>query len=457
MWSRGRLSAVASALAVAAWCGACTSILGDFSAGAGASDGGGSLDSTTDSKADSNGLEGSSQADSASEASLDAEAKDSGCASAVCVTQIGANGHHTCVTLSDQTVRCWGSNTYGECGPNADGGQTPVAVPGLGPVRTVRVSDTASCALLLDGSVWCWGDNSHGTLGVRDAGGLEPDGASIPSPLPAQVVAAGTAAELGVGAYHACIVTNTTPTELMCWGENTLGQAGVADASTVFAPTVVPTTNALRVTLAAFDTCFVRSTAPSGECFGDNAYGQLGNGKTPDDGGIDKLAHPVPSPVDFGAWGPISNFVHSTGYHTGIVLQSGQVALWGANGNGQLGLGQDSGGESNTPTLVPDFDDVTDLSFPQYASCALRADGTVWCWGSTAYGETGNTTNGGSIQYAPTQVPGLTQVTAIAAGLDHVCALVEGGTVECWGWNVDGELGRATSAAFDPSPAPVQF
>jgi alpha-tubulin suppressor-like RCC1 family protein len=100
---------------------------------------------------------------------------------------------------------------------------------------------------------------------------------------------------------------------------------------------------------------------------------------------------------------------------------------------------------------------VTDLSFPQYASCALRADGTVWCWGSTAYGETGNTTNGGSIQYAPTQVPGLTQVTAIAAGLDHVCALVEGGTVECWGWNVDGELGRATSAAFDPSPAPVQF
>jgi alpha-tubulin suppressor-like RCC1 family protein len=452
MWSRGRLVALGSAVVVAL-SGACTSLLGDFSSGVGPNDAGGTVDSRT--------VEASSpRGDAEGEASLDAGGQDSGgCASAVCATAIGANGHHTCVTLSDQTLRCWGSNTYGECGPNADGGPTPVTVPGLGPVRYARAGDTATCALLIDGSVWCWGDNSRGTLGVADAGGLEADGASIAVPVPIQVVDAGTAAVLGVGAYHACIVTTATPAELLCWGSNAFGQAGVPDASTVFTPTVVPTTNVIRVVLGAFETCVQRSDAPLGECFGDNVNGELGLGITGDagDSGTDKLPHPVPAAVDLGAWGPIATFVHSTGYHMGVVLQSGQVATWGANNDGQLGLGDDSGASQPTPALIPDFDDVTEMSFTQYSSCAARSDGTVWCWGSTAYGQTGSSTNGGPVQYAPAQVPGLSQVANITAGLDHVCALLDGGSVECWGWNTAGELGRSTSAAFDPSPAPVQF
>jgi alpha-tubulin suppressor-like RCC1 family protein len=141
----------------------------------------------------------------------------------------------------------------------------------------------------------------------------------------------------------------------------------------------------------------------------------------------------------------------------GVVLKSGFIATWGQDNDGQLGSLDDSGASQPTPTLVASFDEVTDMAFLQYASCALRADGTVWCWGSTVYGETGSSANGGPVQYAPAEVQGLAHVTAITAGLNHVCALIADGTVDCWGWNTDGALGRATTAVFDPSPAPVEF
>jgi alpha-tubulin suppressor-like RCC1 family protein len=254
----------------------------------------------------------------------------------------------------------------------------------------------------------------------------------------------------------------------MCWGFNNFGQAGVSGASSVFSPTVVPTTNAITLTLGAFETCFLRSDSPVGECIGDNVYGELGQGIASDAGdggdasdasgsGTDNLPHPVPATVDVGSLGLISTFAHSTGNQMGVVLKSGQIATWGQDNEGQLGLLDDSGTSLPTPTLVPSFDEVTDMSFMQYGACALRVDGTVWCWGSTAYGETGSTANSGPVQYTPAQVQGLSNVTAITAGLDHVCALIDGGTVDCWGWNTDGALGRATSAVFDPTPAPVEF
>jgi alpha-tubulin suppressor-like RCC1 family protein len=451
---------------------ACTSLLGDFAigqVGADASD----LDvNAADARSDG-GRESSTSADSGVEPADDAPVDspsdvlpdslfDAGgdadaCASATCVTFITANGHHSCATMSDETVRCWGSNDLGESGPNADGGRTPVTVSGLGPVRYARAGDSSTCALLVDGSVWCWGSDARGILGKPDASRFEPDGAAIAYPAPVQVVGPGTASTLATGAYHACLLTTASPSQVMCWGENGNGQSGIADASLVLAPATLPETDVIRLGLGAFETCLLRSVAPFGECIGENVYGELGRGIVGDAAGTDSLSHPTPAAVAFGNWGALTDFVHSTGYHMGVVLQSGQIATWGADNLGQLGLANDSGASDPTPALVPSLNQVTQMSFMQYASCALRADGTVWCWGSTAYGETGSNASTGPVQYAPVQIPGLANVTQISAGLDHVCALIAGGSVECWGWNADGELGRATTAAFDPSPMPVEF
>jgi alpha-tubulin suppressor-like RCC1 family protein len=140
-----------------------------------------------------------------------------------------------------------------------------------------------------------------------------------------------------------------------------------------------------------------------------------------------------------------------------MVLQSGEVAMWGANSFGQLGIPYDSGSPQATPALVPMFGQVVQLSLTQYATCARRVDGSVWCWGSTLYGQTGSSANLGPVQARPAQVAGVTDAKLLAAGFNHVCALLGDGSIDCWGWNASGQLGRSTASPFDPMPAPVQF
>jgi alpha-tubulin suppressor-like RCC1 family protein len=440
---------------------ACTSVLGDFSSGPGSAGDGGVtvLDATT-----------TDVSAATPEASVDAgtvpgdepiEPGDAACGDAPCATQVSANGNHTCALMADETVRCWGSNTSGESiwnGPSVV--NVPTVVSGIGPARDIRIGDRFACVLLVDQSVWCWGDNTSDMLGTADAGfarDAAPDAARVPSP-PLQVVGPGTASLLGLGAYHACLITTADAGQVMCWGQNGYGQSGGTSPAPVASPTVVPVTQAVRLELGAFESCVVRSnlaSGPEGECMGENVYGELGRGAA-DASATDNLIHSTLAAVNFGAWGPLVNFSHSTGYHMGAIFSSGDIALWGDNSNGQLGP-QVDGGASAIPMLLPGFNDVTQLSFPEFSSCALRVDGTVWCWGSTAFGQNGSTAIVGAVQATPSQVLGISGATQIAAGLNHVCALVGPGIVECWGENDSNQLGRTTTANYDPTPAPVQF
>ncbi len=453
------------AVAVTVCGGACTSVLGDFSSAPGLAGDGGAIDATT-----------SDVSPAALEASADAgtlpgdesvETADAACGDGPCATSVAANGNHSCAVMADETVRCWGSNTYGESiwnGPMVI--DVPTVVTGIGPAKQVRLGDRFGCALLVDESVWCWGDDTSDMLGTADAGfaaDAAPDAARVPSP-PLQVVGPGTAGALAAGAYHACLITAADAGQLMCWGQNGYGQAGAGGPAPVASPTMVPVTGSLRLGLGAFESCVVRGEAfggPTGECMGQNSTGELGRGlsadASADASGTDNLIHPTPQAVQFGAaWGPVVTFAHSAGYHMGAVFLNGSIALWGDNSNGQLGQPIDAGA-SPTPMLLTTFNDVTQLSFPEFSSCALRVDGSVWCWGSTAFGQNGSTANVGPTQVAPAQVVGLSGVTQIAAGLNHVCALVGAGIVECWGLNDNNQLGRTTGPNYDPIPAPVQF
>jgi len=158
----------------------------------------------------------------------------------------------------------------------------------------------------------------------------------------------------------------------------------------------------------------------------------------------------------------------AAGYaHACAVLSNETVACWGDNSFGQLGveLAADGGtpfvpgleigdGQGTaTPTVVAGLSNVTAIAAGVTHTCALLSGGTVECWGSNDYGELGTTLstscNGGvdTCSPTPTPVPGLSNVTAIAVGgdgiqdADHICALISGGEVQCWGLNDDGELG----------------
>ncbi|MFD7976088.1 hypothetical protein [Streptomyces sp. NPDC059071] len=139
---------------------------------------------------------------------------------------------------------------------------------------------------------------------------------------------------------------------------------------------------------------------------------------------------------------------------------------WGSNGSGELGDGTTTL-RSTTPVRIcggapcpTPFDDVIAVDAGINHSVALRADGTVWAWGSNVSGQLGNGTNTNST--TPVQVCAvgatapctdfLTGVTAVAAGAAHVVALRANGTVVAWGGNDSGQLGNGTNA---PSNVPV--
>lgn len=84
--------------------------------------------------------------------------------------------------------------------------------------------------------------------------------------------------------------------------------------------------------------------------------------------------------------------------------------------------------------------------------CALLYDGRVYCWGKNAYGQLGNGTTTASA--APRQVAGVTTAVAIAAAdtamggpLEHACAVLATGSVVCWGYNGQGQLGNGTTTS----------
>lgn len=138
--------------------------------------------------------------------------------------------------------------------------------------------------------------------------------------------------------------------------------------------------------------------------------------------------------------------VAAGGFHSCALLPEASVACWGLNHLGQLGIGTSGfGTESYVPVPVPGLTDVVEVSLGQFHTCALLGDGSVSCWGGNALGQLGDGTNVDSP--VPVVVSTITNAVAISSGSGglHTCALLAGGTVSCWGQNLEGELGDGTN------------
>jgi len=124
---------------------------------------------------------------------------------------------------------------------------------------------------------------------------------------------------------------------------------------------------------------------------------------------------------------------------------AGKVVAYGLNESAQLGTS--AGSRRDTPASVPTLSDVTAVAGGWYHSLALKSNGTVWAWGTNAYGQLGDGTSSVTtdFQRPPMQVLGLTNVTAIKAGSTHSLALKSDGTVWAWGHNMLGTLGDGTN------------
>jgi len=174
-------------------------------------------------------------------------------------------------------------------------------------------------------------------------------------------------------------------------------------------------------------TCAVLSIG-SVQCWGDNDFGQLGNGSY--------TGSRVPTPVS----GLANATTVSLGYyHACAVLGGGTVQCWGAGET--LGNGTTTG--SNVPVTVSGIANATSVSAGQSHTCALLTSGGVRCWGDNSYGQLGN----GSYNYGnvPVTVSGISNAIAVSAGQFHTCALLIGGAIQCWGYNRSGRLGNGNT------------
>jgi hypothetical protein len=131
----------------------------------------------------------------------------------------------------------------------------------------------------------------------------------------------------------------------------------------------------------------------------------------------------------------------------------GSVTCWGINDFGELGFPSDGGSAvyAPTPIALPAGRSAVHLAVGSQHVCALLDDATVACWGANDANQCGSDAIGGE-QDTPVVVTHVANVTYLAAGANHTCAVIGGTQVVCWGANDAGQLGNGSFNTGEPQP-----
>lgn len=248
------------------------------------------------------------------------------------------------------------------------------------------------------------------------------------------------------GWFHTCITLESGLAA--CWGNNAYGQIG--DGSNAMRNLAEPTpvvelSGITKIVAGARHSCALLETGNI-RCWGEGKLGQLGRG--PDLAGtyIPKDVIGVERVIDLDA-----------GYYFNCaLLESGQISCWGSDAEGQLGNNLLPNDPRNPPTLVEDIDNATAIVTGGKHACARLEDSTAKCWGWNSYGQIGSGKPDAANRSTPDVVVGLDGIEKLAAGLHNTCAILEDGTLWCWGYDGSGTLGDGSPEKNDSAFVPVQ-
>ncbi|MCZ7530403.1 MAG: hypothetical protein M5U31_08675 [Acidimicrobiia bacterium] len=321
------------------------------------------------------------------------------------------SGDSGCFLIDDGSVSCWRDAAGYMLEQGLVDPQEAFPVPGITNATAVSVGIIHSCALLEDGSVSCWGD------------------------VPRLVDGIGDATAVSAGLSHSCALLEGGT--VSCWGKNDVGQLG--NGTTQDSDEPVSVQGISHATAISVDGDFSCAIVEGGAvyCWGTNEYGEL-RGRyevdaqtlIDDPTQIDRGPEFSAVPVRVEGIGEASAI--NTDASTACVLSSdGTVYCWGYTdgiGSSQSDLPIDTGIGNAALALGPSH------------VCALLQDRTVSCWGANSYsGTLGRDTpvdaRGNHVERwsGPGAVEGLHDVVAISARADGTCALIEDGSVSCWG------------------------
>ena len=388
------------------------------------------------------------------------------CSSGICISclsSISVRAKHSCVRTIKGSAYCWGENDEGQLGAgNTDPTTAPVRVRGLGGAPMTGIAEIVagaghSCARMTDGgTVWCWGKNDDGQTG----NGTFTTNCGKNCPAVQVLTGKGSgpltgATKLAAGFNHTCALKDGA---LQCWGLNLAGQLGDGTTNPSAVALVVnqsPGGGALGVLAEAAagmsHTC-ARMDDGNVYCWGDNLSGQLGNGSAGEAAGAQ-----WPTAVHLEKKGVGIVQVAAGEDHTCARKDNGPLYCWGEDKYGQVG--DNSTDAKPTPTSVLSFSGSVFLSTGEDGTCAVKGDGSLWCWGNNGNGQLGDGTveNQRNVPTAVLDADGqpLSQVTQVGMGESHTCALKNDGTVWCWGLNSVGQLG-VPAATLGISTKPIQ-
>lgn len=334
----------------------------------------------------------------------------------------------------------------------------PDAPADAGPPDTVvqvSVAGYTNCFRFASGKVRCvgWNDDKpalgEGPMlgdGLASHAGCPIAGTDC-SFKPVIVSGLTDAIDLGAGAYHSCV--RKSDSTVVCWGRNYVGQIG--DGTLIPRATPTPVSglvDVVQLAVGANVTCARKSTGVV-VCWGQNNFGQVGDGTV--------VTRSTPTPVA-GLTDAIDVSIGDGG--ACAIRAGGQLVCWGINQYGDLGdgvvfhksceVGLDC---SPLPVAVSGITDATQISRGAAHACAVRADGSMWCWGLNNEGGLGDgVPNHGNYptwtrcqdndcQPTPVKVVNMAFPKQIAVGAGHTCALRPTGVVSCWGAGDFGSLG----------------
>jgi alpha-tubulin suppressor-like RCC1 family protein len=408
------------------------------------------------------------------------------------MVQVFAGGYQSCMINEYGKVACWGRNTSGQLG-TGDTNTVTATVQALGTINLgtgntvlkLSLGDSHTCALLKNtsnaGFISCWGSNQSGRLGlgITDANSLSP----VDSSGNVRVVSLGTgevAVDVAAGFEHTCAALKSG--KVKCWGGDTSGQLGI-DSTLSIGTTAAQMGDGLAavnlggglgvsVSAGAGHSCAVLKDG-STRCWGDNFYGQLGQGRT--DAQIGSASGGMASLSAISLWPTLigQSVYASSGAFTCVLATTGDIKCFGqtvANASSSTPFYGVFGScwaraaynsvaqpcstnatwspSSSLGYLASDMGtnltsvNLNGIATKQFTvgtsfACALGSDASVRCFGFNQNGELGqgSTANiGGSPSDMGANLKtSLAGVSGVAAGYVHACAVLQNNTVKCWG------------------------
>ena len=358
-------------------------------------------------------------------------------------------------------LKCFGRGDSGQLGNSGFEHQpNPVAVldstnTALFDVSAVSAGDKYGCAIHGAGlKVSCWGTNNSNA----------PSSASNPPNSRAVEIGIKDAVSISVGYNHACAVDISGKTS--CWGDNTYGQLGGSDL--VSSDTPVEVTDSKGIIINDFTevstgyghSCGIH-TDRTVSCWG------LDDGRLGHTGQISSKPSPTPTKVEGITDVDSVSIGHS---HTCVIWgEEDKVSCWGSNNLLQLG-NPDILQNSNTPVDVVNeagspLLSVAQISAGESTSCAVFKDSRISCWGSGAYGKLLDLNPYSDISYAVVLSSELFYVglrfdlegQQISVGENHICLIENNNSLQCWGANYFGEVGRGGFGGGSQTAVYVNF